>query len=91
VAGEPTVLVGILPGLAPPEDMTIGAWWQAPTAESLLVVGLVASSHRRPSQVDRRRWILISLIGLGLAAEFLDFRCLSVTNTASFGPGETTP
>ncbi|MHA6795570.1 hypothetical protein ACVGVM_18930 [Pseudonocardia bannensis] len=166
-----TVLIGILLGLALPEEVTIGAWWLVPSAETLLLLGLVASSPRRPSQIDRRRRIRIGLVGLvsginvvvllllaerlvqragldgrsllvgagalwliavllfavwfweldrggavarayqeedpvdflfpqmtepgaappGWRPEFLDYLYLSLTNAASFGPGETTP
>jgi hypothetical protein len=64
-AAQLTVLVAILLGLALPSELTIGTPWIVPAVEIALLVGLVATTPRPPTEHHQtRRQLRMGLIGI---------------------------
>jgi hypothetical protein len=65
-AAQVTVLAAILLGIALPSHLTLGARWLIPAVEAVLLVGLVATTPRPPTEHDasrrRRRMALVGLV-----------------------------
>jgi hypothetical protein len=62
---EVVVLVAIALGLLLPDELRIGGRWVVPAGEAVLLLGLIASTPRRPRREDQRRRVLrIALVAL---------------------------
>lgn len=76
-APQLVVAAAILLGLALPEKLTIGPRWLLPSAESLLLIGLVAASpHPRMRHSPARRRLALGLTGLVSAVNLVSLALL---------------
>jgi hypothetical protein len=81
-SAQATVLVAIVLGIALPSHLTLGTPWIVPALEAGLLIGLVATTPRPPTEHDEnRRSLRIGLVGLVSAANVISLFLLAQSLT----------